>query len=266
MEIFFLLGLFVAGGYGILGVIGFFRANSDASAAVTALRRTLVGRAPEATAPVGVVGSEFAETPVVPETIVVTGTAPPEAAVEAVTEPAAPPTVDAPATPAVAAKPKHDLEDLLTARWGVWLGSGALLLAGVFLIRYAVEQELLGPSARCVLAALLGAALLAAAEWLTRHEPPSLPGPFRADQAPAALAAGGTAVLFGAAYGAAHPFYELPPPVLAFLAMAAASFVGLLAALRYGLLTAATFIVGAFATPALVSTQDPSYPGLFKLI
>ena len=178
---------------------------------------------------------------------------------------AAPPTVDAPATPAVAAKPKHDLEDLLTARWGVWLGSGALLLAGVFLIRYAVEQELLGPSARCVLAALLGAALLAAAEWLTRHEPPSLPGPFRADQAPAALAAGGTAVLFGAAYGAG-PFYELLPPVPAFLAMAAASFVGLLAALRYGPLTAATGIVGAFATPALVSTQDPSYPGLFAYL
>ena len=79
MEIFFLLGLFVAGGY-VLGIIGFFRANS-AHRQLAALRRTLMERAPEATAPVGVVGSEFAETPVVPETIVVTGTAPPEAAV-----------------------------------------------------------------------------------------------------------------------------------------------------------------------------------------
>ncbi len=159
-------------------------------------------------------------------------------------------------------KPSRDLEELLTARWGVWLGAAALLLAGVFLIRYAVEQELLGPAARCAMAALLGVVLLAAAEWLTRHEPPSLPGPFSVDQAPGSLAAGGIAVLFGAAYGAG-PYYDLLPPLLAFLAMAAASFVGLLAALRYGQVTAAVGIVGAFVSPALVSVENPSYPGLF---
>jgi len=43
--------------------------------------------------------------------------------------------------------PPRDLETLLTARWDVWLGSTALLLAGVFLIRCAVDQELLGPAA-----------------------------------------------------------------------------------------------------------------------
>ncbi len=86
--------------------------------------------------------------------------------------------------------------------WGVWLGSAALLFAGVFLVRYAVEQELLGPAARCGFAALLGVALLAGAEFLHRHEGPALPGPFRIDQAPSGLAAGGTAFLFGAAYGA----------------------------------------------------------------
>jgi uncharacterized membrane protein len=115
------------------------------------------------------------------------------------------------------------------------------------------------------MAALLGLALLAAAEWLTRHEPPSIPGPFQADQAPAGLAAGGTAILFGAAYGAG-PFYDLLPPLLAFAAMAATSFVGLSAALRYGPLTAATGIIGAFVTPALVTTENPSLPGLFAYL
>src|SRR6185437_2400936 len=137
--------------------------------------------------------------------------------------------------------------------------------SGVFLIRYAVEQELLGPGARCVLAALLGFALLAGAEWLARSEQPSISGPFRVDQAPAGLAAGGTAILFGAAYGAG-PFYGLLPPFLAFIFMAAASVAGLLAALRFGQLTAATGIVGAFATPALVTTEDPSLPGLFAYL
>ena len=161
--------------------------------------------------------------------------------------------------------PARDLEAVLTTSWGVWLGSAALLLAGVFLVRYAVEQELLGPAARCGVAALLGLVLLAAAEFLHRHEGPPLVGPFRVDQAPSGLAAGGTAILFGAAYGAG-PFFGLLPPLLAFAAMAAASLIALASALRYGPLTAATGIAGAFATPALVATQTPSLPGLFAYL
>ncbi|PPQ26855.1 DUF2339 domain-containing protein [Rhodopila globiformis] len=168
--------------------------------------------------------------------------------------------------PAVAPPPSGDFEAMLTTRWGIWLGSAALLFAGVFLVRYAVEQELLGPAARCGLAALLGLALLAAAEFLHRHEGPPLSGPLAvplgSDQAPGGLAAGGTAILFGAAYGAG-PFFGLLPPAAAFAAMAAASLIALAASLRYGPLTAATGLIGAFATPALVATETPSLPGLF---
>jgi uncharacterized membrane protein len=167
-----------------------------------------------------------------------------------------------PPEPAPPGRPKRDLEALIAMNWGVWLGSAALLFAGVFLVRYAVEQELLGPAARCGFAALLGVLLLAGAEFLHRHEGPPLAGPFRMDQAPGGLAAGGTAFLFGAAYGAG-PFYGLLPPLPGFAAMAAASLIALAAALRYGPLTAAIGIAGAFATPALVATQNPSLPGLF---
>jgi uncharacterized membrane protein len=45
---------------------------------------------------------------------------------------------------------RPDIEALLTARWGVWLGAAALVLAGVFLVRYAVDQGLLGPTPRCI--------------------------------------------------------------------------------------------------------------------
>jgi uncharacterized membrane protein len=261
MEIFFLLGLLVLGGY-VLGIIGFFRANT-AHSELASLRRALAELAARPASRVAPEALVAEAAPITQETPAVGATVEPEA-VEPRSEPAAEPVPPRPAPPPVP-RPTRDFEDLLTARWGVWLGSAALLFAGVFLIRYAVEQELLGPGARCVLAALLGAALLGGAEWLTRHEPPSIPGPFRSDQAPAALAAGGTAVLFGAAYGAG-PFYDLLPPVLAFWAMAAASFIGLLAALRHGPLTAATGIAGAFATPALVSVENPSYPGLFAYL
>lgn len=161
--------------------------------------------------------------------------------------------------------PPPDIEALLTTNWGVWVGSAALLFAGVFLVRYAVQQELLSPATRCGLAAILGIVLLSAAEFLHRHEGPPLVSPLHADQAPSALAAGGTAILFGAAYGAG-PFYDLLPPLLTFAAMTAASLVALASALRYGPLTAATGIVGAFATPALVATHTPSLPGLFAYL
>ncbi|MGE0225802.1 MAG: DUF2339 domain-containing protein [Acetobacteraceae bacterium] len=153
--------------------------------------------------------------------------------------------------------PARDLETLLATRWGVWFGAAALLMAGVFLIRYAVEQELLGPAVRCVLAALLGGSLIGAGAWLRLRQ---FGGP--ADQAPPALAAGGVAILFGAAYGAG-PLYGLMPPVFDFVLLAGVSLAGLALSLRFGPLVAAVGIAGAFVAPALIETQDPSLPGLF---
>jgi uncharacterized membrane protein len=245
MDGFILLGLLLLGGY-VLGVVGFFRAQS-AHAEIQRLRRAL---AAQQAAPVPQ-----------PE-------AAPPASVPFVAEPASPEpraTESVTVVPPAVAKPQIDIEALLTMRWGVWLGSAALLLAGVFLVRYAVDQGLLGPGVRCFFAFLLGLALLAGAEWLKRQAGPDLPGPFRMDQAPAGLAAGGTAVLLGAAFGAG-PFYDLLPPLLAFALMAAASFAGLAASLRYGPLAAAVGLIGGFATPALVATDNPSMPGLFAYL
>ncbi|MBW6398512.1 DUF2339 domain-containing protein [Roseomonas sp. HJA6] len=162
-------------------------------------------------------------------------------------------------------RPQRSLEELITQRWGVWLGAGALLLAAIFLIRTAVEEGWLGPGARCALAALLGAVLILGGEWLARRSaaidrPGTLP-----DYAPAALTAGGLAALFGAAY-AATGLYTLLPPLIGFVAMAAVGGLGLLLSLRRGPLVAVIGLVGAFATPALVSSEDPSLPGLFAYL
>src|SRR6185312_14189898 len=56
------------------------------------------------------------------------------------------------------------------------------------------------------------------------------------------------------------------PPIAAFALMAAASLAGLVVSLRHGQLVAAVGIAGAFATPALVQTNDPSLPGLFAYL
>jgi uncharacterized membrane protein len=245
----------------VLGVIGFFRALS-AHAELRRLRAILAQQAAAQQAAIrqAAVQQTGGQPPAPAPAAAEPQLNPAPVASVPVFQPSAPPLP--PPTPKL---PARDLEALITTNWAVWLGSAALLFAGVFLVRYAVEQELLGPAARCTLAALLGLALLAGAEFLHRHEGPPLIGPFRIDHAPSGLAAGGTAVLFGAAYGAG-PFFNLLPPLLAFAAMAVASLIALVSALRYGPLTAATGIAGAFITPALVATQDPSLPGLFAYL
>ena len=101
--------------------------------------------------------------------------------------------------------------------------------------------------------------MIVAAEWLRRRE---VLRPDITDQAAPGLAAGGVAILFGAAYGAGV-LYELVPPLAGFVLLAAASLVGVAISLRHGQLVAAVGLVGAFVTPALVQTENPSLPGLF---
>jgi len=244
MELLAILLVVVLIGSWVLGVVGFFKALS-ARAEIALLRRTIEEL---------VAGRTTA--PIEPQPASVPQVAPPPVLEQPMPEPTT--TNSKPvATAPSAARP--EIEALLTARWGVWLGAAALVLAGVFLVRYAVDQGLLGPTPRCILAALLGAALIVAAEWLRRRE---IPRPGITDQGAPGLAAGGVAVLFGAAYGAGV-LYELVPPLAGFVLLAAASLIGLGISLRHGQLVAAVGIVGAFVTPALVQTEHPSLPGLF---
>ncbi|MBR0648064.1 DUF2339 domain-containing protein [Roseomonas terrae] len=163
------------------------------------------------------------------------------------------------------ARPQRNLEELITQRWGVWLGAGALLLAGVFLIRFAVEEGWLGPGARCALAGLLGIALIIGGEWLAKRSAATERASALPDYAPSALAAGGVAALFGATY-AATALYGLLPPLVGFAGMAAAGALGMLLSLRRGPLVAVVGLVGAFVTPLLVETGGTSLPGLFAYL
>ena len=59
-------------------------------------------------------------------------------------------------------------EERLGTQWAVWVGGIALALGGIFLVRYSIEQGLLGPGVRVALGALLAAALIIAGEWARR--------------------------------------------------------------------------------------------------
>ncbi len=188
--------------------------------------------------------------------------APPSASASAsipVQVPSPPPPSPPPPLVPTPPKPGIDWEQALTQRWGIWAGAAALLLAGVFLVRTAVEAGWLGPAPRCAIAAVLGALLAAGAEALRRR---SRPAGALADQAPAALAAGAVGVWMAGGY-AAGPMYGLVPDLAAFVLMAAASFAGLAMSLRFGPLVAVVGLAAAFGTPLLVGADNPYAPGLF---
>jgi uncharacterized membrane protein len=254
--IVFLVVLLIVGW--LLGVIAFFRAGRAQREAAAALRELAALRA-------GLAPPAAMAEPAQPAAAPASPWQPEPAITAAEPEPAAAGPASFP-TPPPPARPPTDIEALLTLRWGVWLGAAALLMSGVFLVRYAAEQGLLGPSVRCGMAALLGLALIVAAEWLrARSRGADRPDGLGADQAPPALAAGGVAVLFGAAYGIGV-MYALVPPLAGFALLAGVAFAGIGLSLRHGQLVAAIGIAGAFITPALVDTADPSAPGLFAYL
>ncbi len=151
-----------------------------------------------------------------------------------------------------------DLEGRLAQRWLVWLGGLALVLGGLFLAGWAVEQGLLGPRARTGLAYLAGVALLVLAEQAWRRRPAGAGTGFLV---PAALAAGAVAALYGATL-AAHLLYGLVPRAVALALLALSAGLSVALALRYGALLAALGGVGALAAPALVAGDEPAAWGL----
>ena len=113
-----LLILLIGVGGWVLGVAGFFHARRALSETRLLRLATDSGAAP---------------TPAARPAY--TAPVPPPASAEVPGAPQAP----MPAVPQGQEGKTWDIEALLTARWGVWLGAAALVLAGVFLVRYAVD-------------------------------------------------------------------------------------------------------------------------------
>ncbi|WP_234051642.1 MULTISPECIES: DUF2339 domain-containing protein [unclassified Xanthobacter] len=160
------------------------------------------------------------------------------------------------------------IEEKIGARWAVWVGGLALALGGVFLVRFAVEQNLIGPAGRIGLGLALALALLAAGEALRRldlRQSPAATPPQGWPQVPGLLTAIGTMTAFGSLY-AAHELYHLisPPVAVALLGLTGAGTV--LAALLHGPALAALGFAGAAVTPFLVGSDEPNAWGVALLI
>lgn len=187
--------------------------------------------------------------------------APREADLEVVVRRRPPPFAPPPVTtreaeerPAVPAEPVaeprgFDLESLIGGRLPVWVGGAALVLAGFFLVRAAIDAGWFGPGARTLLACLLAFVLIAASE-VARRLPATRDDP-RIGQA---LAGAGVASLYATLYLAAA-LYHLVAPLPAFVLLLAITGAGLALSLRQGPPTAIMALTGGFLAP-LVAGYD----------
>jgi uncharacterized membrane protein len=152
-------------------------------------------------------------------------------------------------------------EEILVENWLVWLGGVALALGGAFLVKLSIDYGLLIPAVRVALGVLLGLALWAGAEWIVWGEPAEA----RASNVSQALAAAGAATIFASLY-AAYQLYGLLPPTLAFPLLALTAAATVLMSLQHGPFVAVLGLAGAFAVPAMVSSEQPSAFALFAYL
>jgi uncharacterized membrane protein len=170
--------------------------------------------------------------------------------------PIAPSAQPAPAAPAMS------LEERLGTQWAVWIGGIALALGGIFLVRYSIEQGLVGPGVRVSLGALLALALIVAGEWARRSERlAGLSGLPRA-HIPGVLTAAGTTVAYADVY-AAYALYDFLAPGAALVLLGLVALATLAAALLHGPALAGLGLVGAYVTPLLVASDKPDYWSLY---
>jgi len=177
--------------------------------------------------------------------------------------PRAPGAVPAAAAPSpTPAQPAATLEQRFGTQWVVWIGGLALALGAVFLVRYAIEQDLVGPGVRIVLGGLLAAALIAAGEWARRKEIAAGLVAMPTQHIPSTLTAAGTVAAYATVY-AAYALYGFLPPAAAFIMLGIVALATLTAALLHGPALAGLGIAGAYVAPMLVATEEPSYWALY---
>ena len=169
------------------------------------------------------------------------------------------------ASPPVAPPPAQgrtnfgDLEKRFGTQWVVWVGGIALALGGIFLVRYSIEAGLFGPGLRVLFGALLAAILVGLGELARRRE--IIAGldklPTKA-HIPSILTAAGTTCAYADVW-AAYALYHFLSPAFAFLLLGAVALATLAAALKHGPALGGLGLIGAYVTPILVSSHEPSY-------
>ena len=191
--------------------------------------------------------------------------APPTPAAAVPGAPAPPPAVPSAALPAAApavaqapaAAPAESLESRIGAHWLNRIGIVAVLIGVSYFLKYAFENDWIGPGGRVAIGLIAGIGVIL---WSER---------FRARNYRIfsfSLKAVGIGVLYLSLWGA-FQVYHLIPSFAAFLAMALVTAATAMMALRQDAEILAAFaIAGGFATPLLLSTGQNRELELFSYV
>jgi uncharacterized membrane protein len=161
------------------------------------------------------------------------------------------------ASPVPAERKSTDLESLIGGRWSALLGGLAIALGVLFLARYSIEAGLLGPRARMTMGALMSVALLGAGELMRRRDRQDAVPTLMSADIPGILTGAGAIGAFGTVY-AAYALYGFVGPAIAFVGLTVLGIASLLLSAVHGPKLAALGLIGAYAAPLLVSSQEPN--------
>lgn len=178
---------------------------------------------------------------------------------------AAPPSPDESARPKSPAGPPQPprsmasrFEDLFGKTLPIWAGGITLAIAGVLIVRYAIDAgffaRIFTPGVQVVTGILFGLGLIGGAEYAWRNE-----ARLRDVRVPQALAGAGIATLYAAILVAANA-YQLVGPLVAFVGLALVTAAALGLSLRFGPPSALLGLAGGLAAPALVGAIEPNVP------
>lgn len=150
-----------------------------------------------------------------------------------------------------------DIEQLIAGRWLNRIGIVALLLAVSFFLKYAFDNDWIGPRGQVALGLLSGAAVLIYSQWLLRRGH---------DDFANRIAGLGGGVLYLSLFAGAN-YYHLFPPSLAFggMAIVTATLV-VIAVRRDSQAMALVALLGGLLTPVLLSTGRDAPVELFTYL
>lgn len=152
-----------------------------------------------------------------------------------------------------------DLVGWLTENWVLAVSALSLMLAGVFLVQYSIENSLLSPTQRVIGVIMLGLILIGAGEWIRRRADDEAG---HAASLPSTFASAGLVSLFVGILAARH-LYGLIGPNTAFMGLGLTVLIGMVLGWFYGPFLIAFSLTGATVAPFLIGGSTPEPYGLY---
>ena len=162
------------------------------------------------------------------------------------------------ASPAPPARPALDLEQRIGARWATWVGIVVILVAAALFLKWAFDNEYLGPAARVGVGIVGGLGMLLGGLALHRRRDV----PYLSE----GLSGGGLGCLYLSLF-AAHSLYGLIGAAAAFGSMFVVTLLGALVAVLTSRLSAAVLaVLGGLLTPVLLQVERPDERNLLAYL